>query len=199
MCAAQSSKMGTVYKAVIYLIFGISAGLFGISQIHLDFGQTLLVDALFLIITVSVGFLYLRHLESSLGVSIFRRPRLELKLDTMNVNKVRESFYVISQQLAGTTFTIKSGEAYLLLTSLEDHPPHSVSMYLDYLRTKNGDHRANPSKSAECYVYFGEMIFVLSCGFFGGRIPFELLETSFKSEFSKRTIGFSQAFERRPH
>ncbi len=196
----SQSKMGTVYKTVIYFIFGIATGLFAIGQLHLGLGLAALVATLFLSATVPMAFLYLRYLESQFGVSIFRRPRLELKLETtVDKEKIRDVFYNISRQLASTTTTVKSGEKYLLLAFLEDHSPYQITLDLDYLWTDDDEHDDEPSKSAESWFYFDEAVLIISCGYFAGKQPFEVLEESFTTEFAKQDIGFKELFKRRPH
>ncbi len=199
MSEAESSKMGTVYKTVFYLIFGIAGGLFAIGQLHLELGIELLVWTLFLSATIPMAFLYLRHLESELGVSIFRRPRLELKVETTDKEKVRDMFYNVSRQLASTTSTIKSGEKYVMLTLLEDHSPYMLSTTLEFLKTEDGEHKDDASKSADCHVYLDDMVLALSCGYFSGKLPFEVLEKSFTAELSKQNIRFKELFRRSPH
>jgi hypothetical protein len=191
--------MGTVYKTVFSLIFGIATGLFAIGQLHLPLGLAALVATLFLSATVPMGFLYLRYLESQMGVSIFRRPRLELKLETTDTEKVRTIFYTVSRQLASTTSTVKSGEKYVMLAVLEDHTPYQLWLELDYLWTDDNEHQDNPSKSAECWFYFDELVLIISCGYFAGKHPFELLEKSFTTELAAHGIGFKELFKRRPH
>lgn len=196
----QQGKMSRVYKTIIAVIVGTSTGVFGIGQLHLDPIQELLVGGAFLGFVVGATLLYLRSLEAELGISILKRPRLELQVETNEKEKVREVFYSISHKLSSTRTTIKSGETYVILAVLVDHSPFYVSTTLEYLRMQEGeDHDDEASKSADCSLYFDDMVLVVSCGYIHGKEPFEVLETTFKSALTEHNISCKELFSRRPH
>lgn len=197
---AQQGKMSRVYKTVISIIIGTATGLFAISQLHLDPIQEFSVGGFFLVLVVGATLLYLRSLEAEMGISILRRPRLELQIEMNEKEKVREAFYSIANKLASTRTTIKSGETYVMLSILVDHSPFYVSTTLEYLRMREGnDHDDDASKNADCSLYFDDMVLVVSCGYRHSKEPFEFLETTFKSALAERGITCKELFSRRPH
>jgi hypothetical protein len=159
----------------------------------------LFVTALYLVAVATPSYLYIRSLETEMGVSILRKPKLDLLLETNDVEKVRDAFYSISRQLAATYQTLRAGERYLLDTSFNDHFPYSIWLELSFLKVQDDDHSDDASKSAECLFFSEDKVVTISCGHFGGKEPFDILESVVKAELDKRSIIYKQKFARRPH
>jgi hypothetical protein len=106
--------MGRVYRDFVLLVTGILGGLYPIGQLHLPLELALFVTALYLVAVTTPAFLYIRSLETEMGVSILRKPKLDLLLETDDTEKVRDVFYFISRQFASTYQTIKAGEKYVM-------------------------------------------------------------------------------------
>jgi hypothetical protein len=192
--------MGTIYKTLFYLIFGIAGGSFAIAQIHTELVLELVLETMFLSVTLPIGFLYLRYLEKHLGVSIFRRPKLDLLIEADDNEKVRDIFYAVSKALASTYQTLRAGERYLLAVIVDDHLPHTLWLELSFLKMHDDDsHSSYASKISEALFSTDDKVLSISCGHFGGKEPFELLENSFTAELARRSMPWKELFKRWPH
>jgi hypothetical protein len=196
---AHPARMGRVYRDFILLVTGMVGGLYPISQLHLSFELELFVTTLYLMAVTTPAFLYIRSLETEMGVSILRKPKLDLLLETNDTEKVRDVFYSVSRQLASTYQTLKAGEKYVIDTVLNDHLPYALWIELSYLKIEDDDHSDDASKSAECLFYSEDKVLTISCGYFRGKEPFDLLENAVKSELDMRSIIYKELFARRPH
>ncbi len=173
--------------------------MYPISQLHLPLELELFVTALYLMAVATPSFLYIRSLETEMGVSILRSPKLDLLLETSDTEKIRDVFYSISRQVASTYQTLKAGEKYVVDTVLNDHLPYALWIELSYLKIEDDDHSDDASKSAECLFYCEDKVLTISCGYFRGKEPFDLLEKAVKSELDMRSVRFKELFARRPH
>jgi len=191
--------MARVYRSIALLFIGIVGGLYPISQLHLPLELELFVAALYLVSVATPSFLYIRSLESEMGVSILRKPKLDLLLETNETEKVRDVFYSISRQFASTYQTLKAGEKYVMDTVLNDHLPYALWIELSFLKIEDNKHSDDASKRAECLFFPEDRVLTISCGYFGGKEPFDLLEKAVKSELDKRPIIYKELFARRPH
>src|SRR6266849_1846487 len=99
---SRPSRMARVYRTITGLVIGILGGLYPVSQLHLPVLLELSVVAFYLFGVVSLSFLYIRSLETEMGVSILRRPYLDLLLETNDTERIRDVFYSISRRFAST-------------------------------------------------------------------------------------------------
>ena len=190
--------MARVYRSIAMLVIAITGGLYPVSQLRLPLELELFVAALYLAAVATPAFLYIRSLETEMGVSILRRPRLDLLLEIDNEEKVRDAFYSISK-LASTYQTLKAGERYVIDTLLNDHLPYALWIELSFLKVDDDSHSDDTSKSAECLFFSEDKVLTISCGYFSGKEPFNLLENAARSELNKRAISYRELFARRPH
>jgi hypothetical protein len=196
----RPARMARVYRDLVFIVIGIAAGLFPIIQLHLPSELELFVTALYLMAVATPSILYIRSLESDMGVSILRKPNLKLLLETNDTEKVRDAFYSISRQFASTYQTLKAGEKYVMDTVLNDHFPYAISVVLSFLKVEGDEHSDDTSKSAECLFFSEDKVLSISCGHFGGKEPFDLLENGTKAELDKKSIRFKELpHARRPH
>jgi hypothetical protein len=191
--------MARVYRDLALLIIAIAGGLYPILQLHLPLQLELFVMALYFAAVTTPTVLYLRFLETEMGISIMLRPKLDLLLETDDKESVRDVFYSISRQLASGYHTLGAGQRYLLETVLNDHLPYALWIKLSFLKAEGDDHSDDTSKSAEGLYYSEDKVMTISCGYFGGKEPFELLENKMKAELSKESITYRELFTRRPH
>ena len=195
---SHPARMARVYRDLALLVIAIAGGLYPILQLHLPLQLEFFVMALYFAAVTTPTVLYVRFLEIEMGISIMRKPKLDLLLETDDRERVRDIFYAMSRQLASTYQTLGAGQRYLLDTVLNDHLPYALWMELSFLKAEGDHHSDDTSKSAEAFFYSEDKVLTISCGYFGGKEPFELLESRVKYELDSRSIGHKQLFTRRP-
>ena len=196
---SHPARMARVYRDLALLIIAIAGGLYPILQLHLPLQLELFVMALYFAAVTTPTILYFRFLETEMGISIMRRPKLDLLLETDDSRRVRDLFYSMSHDLASTYRTLGAGQRYLLDTVLNDHLPYALWMKIAFLKVEGDDHSDDTSKSAEVFFYSDDRVLTVSCGYFNGKEPFELLEKIVKSGLEKGSITYNELFTRRPH